>query len=252
MADQETITRCEEMKASAGYAPNPDCPVCRGFGFVHPLQENGKPDYSNIINCQAPGCLEDQKRIYESTEPYMRAKGVSKFNTFESFKLVMGAEIALEAFRDIAYNPEAPPLLLVYGPTGNGKTHLCEATLTVLLSRGVDCQLWAVSDLVAQLKESIPENTTELLVGKLKAMPALILDDWGQNYGSNWEVQKLEEIVIARDRLGSITIITSNLELDQMPERIVSRARDAVDARVVLNKASDYRPKKRPKKKKEE
>lgn len=252
MANQETITRCEEMKAELGYSPNPDCSVCRGFGFVHPRLEDDKPNYSTTIPCQAPGCLADQKRIYESTEPYMRAKGVSKFNTFENFNLVMGAETALEAFKDIAFNPEAPPLLLVYGPTGNGKTHLCEATGTELLKRGIDTSLWAVADLVGRLKESISENTTELLVGKLKAMPALILDDWGQNYGSQWEEQKLEEIVIARDRQGLITIITSNLEVDQMPERVVSRARDAVEARVILNKAGDYRPKKKRKKKPKE
>ncbi len=141
-------------------------------------------------------------------------------------------------------------MLLIYGTPGNGKTHLCDATIVELLKRGIDCRLWTVSDLVSKLKESIPENTTELMISKLKMLPALILDEWGQNYGSDWEVQKLEEIVIARDREGLITIITTNLELEKMPERVISRARDATQARVILNSASDYRPKKKSKKSK--
>ena len=249
MGDQEIVRNCEEQRARHGYSANPYCVVCHGYGYVHPLLDNGKTDYSRVIGCKAEGCIVSQKKIYESTEPYIKEKGVSKFNSFDNFKPVLGAESPLEAFKDIAFNPDAPPLLLVYGTTGNGKTHLCEATVTQLLKRGVDCRLWAVSDLVSKLKESIPENTTELLISGLKKLPALMLDEWGQNYGSDWEVQKLEEIVIAREREGLITIITTNMELDKLPERVVSRSRDATLARVILNKAPDYRPKKKGKRK---
>lgn len=245
VVDQNIITSCEEQKANYGYAPNPYCAVCHGFGFIHPLLPNGKPDYSQVIYCQAEGCIESQKRMYESTEVYIKEKGVSKFNSFDNFKPVLGAESTLEAFRDIAFNPNAPPLLLIYGVTGNGKTHLCEATIAQLLKRGVDCRLWTVADLISSLKASISENTTELLMNKLKKLPALILDEWGQNYGSVWEEQKLEEILIAREREGLITIVTTNLELDEFSERVVSRFRDASQARIILNKAPDYRPKKK-------
>ncbi len=256
MVDPDIIKRCEEQKSMYGYAPNPYCAVCRGDGFVHPLLESGKPDYSRVVGCPAEGCVVSQKRIYQSTELYIKEKGVSKFNTFDNWKLVLGAETTLNAFKDIAFNEGAPPLLLVYGTTGNGKTHLCEATVIQLLKRGVDCRLWAVADLVSKLKESIPENTTELLMGRLKKLPALILDEWGQNYGSDWEVQKLEEIVLAREREGLITIITTNMEpmskeneigKAQIPERIISRFRDVTQARIILNKALDYRPEKKAK-----
>jgi len=256
MPDEDTIRDCEEMKVSYGYSPNPLCPMCGGAGYVHPLLLDGKPEYSRAISCNAKGCIEDQKRQYQATEPFIKEKGVTKFNTFENFKPVLGVETTLDAFKDIAFNPNAPPLLLVYGNPGNGKTHLCEATVTELLKRGVDCRLWAVADLVSKLKESIPENTTELLMSRLKGLPALILDEWGQNYGSDWEVQKLEEIVIAREREGLITIITTNMEpmpkdgekeKTRIPERIISRFRDASQARLILNQASDYRPKRKRK-----
>ncbi len=235
MIDQET----------ARYTPNPDCPVCRGAGVVHPLLDNKKPDYSRVINCRTKGCLEDKKMAYQATEAYAKEKGVSKFSTFDEFKLVLGAEATLAAFRDIAFNEDAPPFLFVYGTTGNGKTHLCEATLIELLKRGVDSRLYTVPDLMSKLHQSISENTTEQIMTGLKVMPALIMDEWGQNYGTPWEEQKLEEIVIARERAGLITIITSNLEPDELPERIASRFRDRVLAKLIDNKAPDYRPRKK-------
>ncbi|GAH58489.1 unnamed protein product, partial [marine sediment metagenome] len=198
MVDRVTIESCEEMKAMSGYAANPYCTVCRGAGYVHPRLPDGEIDYSKTIGCQAEGCFADQKRTYQSTQAYAKEKGVSKFNTFDNFKLVLGAETTLEAFRDIAFNEGAPPLLFVYGTPGNGKTHLCEAAVIQLLKRGIDCRLWTVPDLVSKLHQSITGNTTELLMNSLKVMPALIMDEWGQNYGSDWEEQKLEEIVIAR------------------------------------------------------
>lgn len=254
MVDEDIIKSCEEQKEKYGYAPNPHCLVCHGYGFVHPLLESGKPDYAQTISCQAEGCIMDQKKIYQSTESYAQEKGASKFNSFDNFKPVLGAETTLEAFNDIAFNEGAPPLLMVYGTTGNGKTMLCEATVLELLKRGVDCRLWGVPDLVTKLHESIPGNTTDLLLSSLKKLPALILDEWGQNYGSEWEEQKLEEILLARERAELITIITTNLEPSapgakpqkgQIPERVVSRFRDKSQARLILNAAPDYRPKKK-------
>lgn len=247
MLDPEMVKSCEEQKAKDGYAPNPSCSVCQGFGMVHPRLEDGKVDYSTLISCQAKGCLADQRKAYQATEAYLKSKGVSKFSTFAEFKPVLGAEATLAAFMDIALNEGAPPLLFVYGTTGNGKTHLCEATLIELMKRGVDCWLYTVPDLVSKLHQSIPESTTEQIMNSLKVVPALIMDEWGQNYGSDWEEQKLEEIVIARERAELITIITSNLEPDKLPERIESRFRDKAHAKLINNQAGDYRPKKRGK-----
>lgn len=245
LIDQDIIKGCEESKARNGYAPNPACPVCHGFGLVHPLLSDGKPNYAEIVSCSAKGCITDNWRTYQSTTAYAKELGVSKFNKFDTFKTVLGVETTLAAFRDIAFNAQAPPLLFVYGTTGNGKTHLCEATITELLRRGINCRLWVVSDMVSKLKESIPENTTELLIRSLKQLPALIMDEWGQNYGSEWEEQRLEEIVLARERAGLITIITTNQEPSKLPERVASRFRDRDQARLIHNKAPDYRPTKK-------
>lgn len=48
-----------EMKERFGYAPNPLCTVCNGFGRIHPIGFNDKPDYTRTIACPAPGCLKE-------------------------------------------------------------------------------------------------------------------------------------------------------------------------------------------------
>lgn len=247
---EEEVRENEERRAKFGYAENLYCTACNGGGFVYPLFSNGKPDYSRVVSCGAPGCVLDQQRAYQATPEYIKTKGVSKSQSFDDFKPVPGSEETLDAFKDIAFNKSAPPMLLSYGKTGNGKTHLMQATAVELLKRGIDCRLWAVADLISDLKQSIPDNSTEALMVIMKTVPALLLDEWGQHYGSNWEVQKLEEIVLARERAGLITIITTNQEPDQpgvMPERVSSRFRDRSQARMILNEAEDYRPKKKGK-----
>lgn len=53
-------------------------------------------------------------------EAYIKEKGVSKFNTFDSWKPVLDAETALDAFKDIAFNPDAPRYCLFMAPPGKG------------------------------------------------------------------------------------------------------------------------------------
>ena len=42
---------------SNGKAPNLECPVCNGLGFVHPVDLRGNPMYAEVISCKAKGCL---------------------------------------------------------------------------------------------------------------------------------------------------------------------------------------------------
>jgi DNA replication protein DnaC len=54
-------------------------------------------------------------------------------------------------------------------------------------------------------------------------VPLLVLDDLGTENPTPWVQEKLDTIIDYRLMHGLATIITSNLALDQMPERIGSR-----------------------------
>lgn len=248
-SDPKVLEYNARMK-KRGFAPNPDCSVCHGAGFLHPLGESGLPVYKAIIPCDAPGCLLDSKSARDRSVAAMEKRGVDhKLLTFENFDKVDGSEKAFDAFYLVAHNL-LPPFLLCYGGTGNGKSHLCQAAARVLNQKGVAAKYFLVFDLMMLLKNSIQDNNTEALVTSLESLPALILDDWGVNYGTDWEMSKLEGIIGHRFRVELVTILTSNLDfsqLEKMSPRITSRFRDKELAQLVLNKAPDYRPKKEKK-----
>lgn len=49
----------EDYKMRLGYGPNPACPKCGGFGWTHPLNYNGSRNYSEVIPCNARGCMRE-------------------------------------------------------------------------------------------------------------------------------------------------------------------------------------------------
>lgn len=225
-----------------GYAPNPYCQVCRGAGFIHPHLPSGKPDYSRVIQCPAKNCIKDSYAAHQRGESHLRAIGVSsKGQTFDSFKLVPGVKETYSAFKKLATGDADYSMLLCYGGVGNGKTHLCNALGIELNHRGIDARLFTVSDMISQLKESISSHTTEAVIRELKTVPALILDDFKVEYSSIWEMERIEEIIDARYRENLITVLVTNRDLDEIPERILSRFYEPGLSKVVLNKGKDYR-----------
>ena len=229
-----------------GYAPDPSCQVCRGLGLLHPLLDKGRHDYSSTIPCPAPGCLKDSLVAYKQGETSMREKGISsKAQSFDNFKMVAGAKETYEAFKNLATGEANYQMLLCYGTTGNGKTHLCNALATELNKREIDARLYTVADMVGRLKESISEHTTESVIKQLTTVPALILDDFKVEYNSPWAMGKIEDIIDARYRETLITVLTTNRELSELPERVKSRFYDPLLGKVILNNGADYRRRRR-------
>ncbi len=236
------IAEIEERKERNGYAPNPYCTACHGSGWLHPADRDGLVDYSKVVPCDAPGCLVENKRQYQSGSAYVRSRGVGHKNqTFANFKSVLGVGETLKAFKSIAIGNPDKPFLLVYGVTGNGKTHLCEAAAAELLKAGRDVLLYPVADLCAELHESISSNTVEQKVNRLKKVEILFLDDYLTEYGSPWEEEKLEEIIAYRYRAYLVTVVTMNKNIEDIPERLQSRFSDESMSRMIWNQAPDHR-----------
>jgi DNA replication protein DnaC len=167
-------------------------------------------------------------------------------HTFETMKKVKGFENTLAAFKSIASKNREFNLLMVYGGVGNGKSRCCEAVVIELFNRGmfVSRQRW--SDIVRRMKSLFGgrgDMPYEEYFDRLKRTPRLILDDVGS--GSTlgpWEWGELEDIIDFRYERDLFTILTTNLDIKQFPERILSRFRDKSWARLILNEAADQRP----------
>ena len=75
-------------------------------------------------------------------------------NTFKNFERVPGTEEAYTAFRNLALGHTNWKMLLCYGGTGNGKTHLCESAAIELHSRGRFTRVMTMARIMGILKDT--------------------------------------------------------------------------------------------------
>lgn len=220
------------------------CPHCRDGQFLHPLLEDGKPDYSTVVPC----------RYCMSTETIRRSLGISSLDsTFDNFKIVEGAEDAFKAAKLIATLETNWKLLLIYGRWGNGKTHLLEAIAITIWNKGMSARIHTFPEFMERLKDTFDcnrddDDSFKNIMAQFCSVPFLLLDDVGvAGSFTPFSLSQLERIMLSRYRDNLLTVVTTNLDKDELPRFVISRFNDAEKARMVLNEAEDYRPKKKTK-----
>lgn len=152
-----------------------------------------------------------------------------------------GTEKALKAAKALASGQADFVWLLIYGRPGNGKTHLCNAIVSAVRDRGLDVRMVLAADFFSLLREAIKDNKTDQLLRRFKDIQFLAIDDYGVEYGSDWEQAKFDELMTSRFATAKPTVLITNKELTELPERIQSRFKDKVMARAIHNSAGDYR-----------
>lgn len=233
------------MNTAGGPAwANADCQFCKGAGFTHPLYPDGQPNYREVIPCVI--CQRAADQYYRSSDKALIELRIDPSKVFANFKANEGNKETFEAARAFGDNPDKLPLLLIYGNTGTGKTHLCQAIAIQCHRRGIFFRFTTVADLLAEMRRRIPLNTLEDYLGILKRWKVLILDDLQAEHLTGWAVARLQEIVDYRYRESERgfplpTILTTNLALNALPERIVSRFSEQGIGRKVLNRDIDHR-----------
>lgn len=167
-------------------------------------------------------------------------------NTFRAFKVVPGTGDAYKAMKALAMGEANTPLLLCSGGVGNGKTHLLEAMVITFRSRGIPAyyRSWmeVSHTLLASMRDKDMLPYDKILANYCRGELPLLLDDVGLGETqSSWEYAPLEEIINYRYRTRLITVLVSNKDISELPDRIVSRFSDPDVGVVVLNSGKDYR-----------
>ncbi len=140
--------------------------------------------------------------------------------------------------------------VLLYGTTGCGKTHLIEATIINWAKNGIKSRYMTFSEIARGLKNELRKGAEyyDRLFAVHKDTPRLIVDDFGSGTTeSRFEISDLEDIIDLRYRkryypdCQLVTILASNKDIKELPDRIVSRFYDPEFGVVLCMGNKDYR-----------
>jgi DNA replication protein DnaC len=137
--------------------------------------------------------------------------------------------------------------VIFQGLNGCGKTHLAAAIANQLRGSGREVLFIVVPDLLDHLRSSFgPESRVsyDALFERIKKVPVLVLDDFGEHAATSWAKEKLYQLINYRYNARLATVITTCLSLDEMDNSISSRLADLQICTNLNITAPDYRDKK--------
>lgn len=221
-----------------------DCKRCENRRWV--LDERGE-----LKACPECGVVERWRM--NAVSAFSSRSTSSAKQTFDNFKFSFktGENAALKKCAvtaiSFAKNPDQRWLIII-GPRGNGKSHLCAAVDNFLRDKGVPSLFVTTTDLLASLREAFDLQATteqERYSGRMrlfKTAPVLILDDFLAESSSPFSQGAIFEIIDYRYRNRLSTMIATNVGFDEFDDpRIASRMQDASFCTVVENTAPDFR-----------
>jgi DNA replication protein DnaC len=232
---QTNMSRASTDTSSKDNVPPPSeegtgeiCPVCRGAGFVHPALDSGKVDFSRVIPCRcSKGELRKKKTEY--LERYSNLGSLSQL-TFDNLSPKgKGASAAsqerfaqaCQAAKAFADNPQG--WLIFLGPSGSGKTHLACAVASHRLKLGEPAFYITAADLLDHLRSAFSpasDTTYDELFEQVKNVPLLALDDLTLGSATAWAKEKMEQLLHHRFNSRLPTLITTDVPLERMDERL--------------------------------
>lgn len=249
-ADSQISSSIEPEIASRHNLPgDPACPICHGIGYLRADLPIDHPDFGKLKICK---CREEQ--IHQQTRRRLfKLSNLDELShlTFENFRSRghMGLSPLLANTLELAYNQSqqfAQSLngwLLLQGDYGCGKTHLAAAIANFAVEMGVSTLFITVPDLLDSLRFAYqsPEYTFEERFEEIRKADLLILDDFGTQSATQWAQEKIFQIINYRYINRLPLVVTTNLTLQDIDERVRSRLMDPELVTRVRILAPDYR-----------
>ncbi len=224
------------------------CPICGGYGYVRRERSIDDPDFGTLEVCE---CQRSEKQKAINQRLYQISNlGAYKAMIFDTFDIkgIKGnrdtnstLEVAFNTSKNYAHHLNG--WLLLMGGFGCGKTHLAAAIANEVISLGVETLFLTVPDLLDWLRYtySSSETTYEQRFEEIRNIHFLVLDDLGTHNATEWAREKLFQIINYRYIHKLPTVITTNLNLMQIEDRVSSRLQDRELVVKVEIAAQDFR-----------
>jgi len=227
---------------------DPNCPICHGIGFVRRDLPISDPNFGKMEICT---CRKEQMDKLKAEHLY-DISNVESFHsmTFESFNIYgrtnekdanKSLEVAFQSAKNFAAQPNG--WLFLTGKFGCGKTHLAAAIANEVIKNGTRTLFLTVPDLLDWLRYAFSGEDTsfEERFSEIRDVPFLVLDDLGTQNSTPWAEEKLFQIINHRYVNRLPTVVTTNLDIAEIDERISSRINDRDLVMKIGIIASDYR-----------
>ena len=225
------------------------CPICGGVGFLHRDLPQGHPDFGKLVPCvcrQNESTQAARDRLYQLSN-----LDAFKSMSFSLFSVQGRLGLADEQIRSLQYGLSqaqqfaAAPRgwLLLMGSYGCGKTHLAAAVANTCVEFGMNTIFLTVPDLLDWLRYSYDatDATFEQRFEEIRNVNLLVLDDLGAHNATQWAAEKLFQVIDYRYTRKLATVVTTNLDLEDLDDRIRSRLQDPDLVTTVRITAPDYR-----------
>jgi DNA replication protein DnaC len=119
----------------------------------------------------------------------------------------------------------SPPVAILIGPPGTGKTHMLEAVGRAFLERSQSVRYVLVSSMLDSLRPSGPEDP-QADISEYILPHLLVLDDLGVEKASEWVIEKLMAVIDDRYRNNRKLLIATNASEVEIIQRLGSRIAD--------------------------
>ena len=228
---------------------DPNCPYCGGLGFLRLDVPVGHPEFGKLQLCTC----RSQQVGQQARQRLFELSNLEELShlTFENFnpRSRIGLRPQQAESLEMAYNRSrqyARSLngwLLIHGKYGCGKTHLAAAIANFAVSLGVPTLFITVPDLLDSLRFAYSDTSTsfEERFEEIREVPLLVLDDFGTQNATPWAQEKLFQILNYRYINHLPLVVTTNLNMDDIEPRILSRLQDPELVSDVHVLATDYR-----------
>lgn len=156
---------------------------------------------------------------------FSKNKGKDGISPYDNMRRIT-AEVVL-AIENI---DNEPINMLFFGPSGLGKTYMCNCIAKELMDRGhfvIYMSAYELFNVMANVRYNNSTKAEKDIAGLIEMCDLLIIDDLGTEGVNNSTVPEFFNILNTRLREGKSTIISTNLEISELgtaySERIFSR-----------------------------